>query len=217
MLQPQPGAGGALQFVKATDGLYDLPAVKGRRLVVPVLLALSGLGWAAAHAVAHRAVMPDSTVPAGMADQYLGYLTTSLALCFALALPLAAGALIGKRWRGASLRSLWLFGFVPVLGFVGHADTEPLMTGGPPANLWSVAPVALIGLLIQVPFALVAVGLAGRVLWLAESLARAHAPAARARAPRPSSSYPRPRASRAPAFGLDFIRTERGPPLLATA
>ena len=100
------------EFVTAGACLYDLPAVGRRRLVVSVLFALSGLGWAAACAVAHRAVMSDPDAPS-MADQYLGYLATSLALCFALALPLAAGALIGKRWRGASLQSLWLFGLVP--------------------------------------------------------------------------------------------------------
>ena len=36
-----------------------------------------------------------------------------------------------KRWRGASLQSLWLFGLVPVLGFVGHAVAEPLIAGTP--------------------------------------------------------------------------------------
>ena len=32
--------------------------MRRRRLFVPLLLALSGLGWAAAHALAHRSVMP---------------------------------------------------------------------------------------------------------------------------------------------------------------
>ena len=70
-------------------------AVKGRRLVVPVLLALSGFGWAAAHTVAHRTVMTEPAMPESGMSQYLSYLSTSIALCLALALPLAAGAVLG--------------------------------------------------------------------------------------------------------------------------
>jgi hypothetical protein len=201
-------------FVTEAACLYDLPAVGRRRLVVPVLFALSGLGWAAAHAMAHRAVMSDPDMPPGMADQYLGYMATSLALCFALALPLAAGALIGKRWRGASLQSLWLFGLVPVLGFVGHAVGEPLIAGAP-ASLSSVLPVALVGLLAQIPFALVAVSLACHVLSLAERLARVVAATGGARVRVSTPSYPAPRGNNATAFRLDLAYAERGPPLLA--
>ena len=63
-----------------------------------------------------RAPFGDAAVGSargGSLQDYLGYLT-STALCLALALPLAAGAAAGRRWRGASLRSLWLFGLVPL-------------------------------------------------------------------------------------------------------
>jgi hypothetical protein len=190
--------------------------VRRRRFAVPVLLALSGFGWAAAHAVAHNAVMTEAAMPAAVVDRYLSYLATSVALCLALALPLAAGALVGKRWKGASLRSLWLFGFVPVVGFIAHTATEPLISGaGTGASLASLAPIALIGLFVQIPFALVAVGFARHVLWLAERLARLEVAPARTVAWAAIAGYPRPRASRAPAFRLDHARTERGPPLPA--
>lgn len=193
---------------------YDLPAVKRRRLVVPVLLVLSGLGWAAAHAVAHRAVMSDATMPTDATGQYLSYLTTSAALCLALALPLAAGVLAGKRWQGTSIRSLWLFGLVPVAGFVGHTVAEPL-GGGPGLSLSALVPIVLVGLLIQIPFALVAVGLARHVLCLAEGLARVMTAPARMNLARPLPSYPRPRGSRATAFRLDLSHSQRGPPPLS--
>ena len=152
---------------------------------------------------------------AGVLDRYLTYLTTSVALCLALALPLAAGALVGKRWKGASVRSLWLFGLVPVLGFVAHSAAEPLFsTGGTGTSIASLAQISLVGLLVQLPFALVVVGFARQVLWLAERLARVEIVPALATVRVSSLSYPRPRASRAPAFRLDFARTERGPPLL---
>ena len=174
---------------------------------------MSGLGWAGAHAVAHRAVMDEASMaePTGAAA-YLSYLPTSLVLCLALALPLAAGAALGGRWRGTPARSLWLFGLVPVFGFVGHS-AEPFLFGdGAFTELAALVPVALVGLLIQIPFALVAVGLARRILWLAEGLARALA------GPRTASSVPEPEARpRAysfdlPAFSLDHSATERGPP-----
>ena len=117
-----------------------LDAVRPRRLLAPVLLALSGLGWAAAHAFAHQAVMPPPTDGETAMHGYLSYLTTSFALCFALALPLAAGALAGRRWNGGSARSLWLFGLVPVLGFVGHSFAEPLF-GGSGNTPFELAPI----------------------------------------------------------------------------
>ncbi|MGH3060972.1 MAG: hypothetical protein ACRDNA_06105, partial [Gaiellaceae bacterium] len=137
--------------------------MRRRRLIVPLLLALSGLGWAAAHAVAHQSVMPGEAKLRESAFQgYVSYLPTSLALCLALALALAAAAAVGLRWQRASGRSLWMFGVVPVLGFAGHALAEPLTAGS--ASLAStlsrgvmLAPVVLVGLLVQVPFALVAV------------------------------------------------------------
>jgi hypothetical protein len=141
------------------------------------------------------------------AAAYLSYLPTSLVLCLALALPLAAGAAIGGRWRGTSARSLWLFGLVPVFGFVGHSAEPFALT-----QLTALIPAALVGLLIQIPFALVAVGLARRILWLAEGLAQALA------GPRTASSVVEPgsrlRAQSCvmPAFSLDHSASQRGPP-----
>jgi hypothetical protein len=208
-----PGQGRPLRIVRQADRLYHPSAVSRRRLAVPVLLALSGLGWAAAHAVTHKAVMTDGGMPEPILDRYLSYLTTSVALCLALALPLAACAAVGKRWKGTSLRSLWLFGLIPVLGFIGHTATEQFSHGAP-GGVGSLLPLALVGL-VQIPFALVAVGFARHLLWLAERLARVEIAPARAVVPAPVAIFPRPHASRTPVFRLDLAHTERGPPLLA--
>jgi hypothetical protein len=190
-------------------------AVKRRRVVVPVLLALSGLGWAAAHAVAHRLMMPERDAPPLGLHDYLAYLTTSTALCLALALPLAAGAAAGRRWRGASLRSLWFFGLVPLLGFAGHSLVEPALAGdGLATGVADVAPVVLVGLLIQTSFALSAVAVARLVLSVGEGLAHALAAPAHHRAKRRPTVTPRPRPRRAPTFSLATVHTGRGPPLL---
>jgi hypothetical protein len=147
---------------------------------------------------------------------YVGYLTTSFALCLALALPLAAGAMVGKRWQGSSLRSLWFFGLVPVLGFAGHALAEPLTgASGPVWSSSELASIVLVGLAVQIPFALVAVGLARQVLWLAESLARALVPPSRVQAARTRDRYPLPHDQRVPRERAALAHRQRGPPLLA--
>lgn len=154
-------------------------------------------------------------MPADVLSNYLSYLTTSVALCLALAFPLAAGVLIGRRWSGSSMRSLWLFGLVPVIGFVGHTVVEPVLAGAATrSSLVSVAPIALVGLLIQIPFALVAVALARHMLWLAERLALALARPLRPRSPAVVAGYERPGAILTPAFRPDRAHRERGPPLL---
>jgi len=188
--------------------------MRGGRLVVPVLLALAGLGWAAAHAFAHDLGMPETGMRGAPEMQgYASYLPTSLALCLALALPLAAGATLGKRWKGTSARTLWFFGVVPVLGFLGHTLGEPLILGsGTSSGLAEIGPMALVGLLVQIPFALVAVGLAHRVLWLAEGLARALAgPRSKLSAREPERpAHPHP--ARPATFSVDPSRSPRAPP-----
>lgn len=185
---------------------------------MPLLLALSGLGWAAAHALAHRVVNPGEIVPGapGM-HGYLGYLPVSLALCVALALPLGAGVICGLHWRGASVRSLWLFAVVPVLGYMGHALFEPLVAGsatlsGTSATAIHLTPVALVGLLVQIPFALAAVALGRQILMLAESLARWLVGPRVAVGSRMVERHLLGGAAQAPVFRLDRAHGQRAPP-----
>jgi hypothetical protein len=193
----------------------------GRRVVVPLALALAGLGWAAAHSLAHRAVMPGGAgADAAGIHAYLSYLPTSLALCFALALPLAAGAALGRRARRMSARSLWLFGAVPVLGFAGHALAEPLLVDSSSlsqlgASASALAPVLLVGLLAQLPFALGALGLARGALRFAESLARSLTRPSRVSHRLAAGRHAPLAGDRAPVFGLDRAHAQRAPPALA--
>ena len=102
---------------------------------------------------------------------YVAYLPTSLALCLTLAAAIATGVALGKHWAGRSGRSLWLFGLVPVLGFAADTLVEATSRGSTAETTAALVPVFLIGLLVQVPFALVVVGLVGGVFWLVEHLA----------------------------------------------
>jgi hypothetical protein len=142
-----------------------------RRVAVPAFLGVLGLIWLAAHALAHEVVSRPTAAGHGAhpptLETYVAYFPTSLALCVTLAAAIATGLALGKRWTGRSGRSIWLFGVVPVLGFAGDTLIE-LVTDGPTAATASqLVPMLLVGLFVQIPFALVAVGLAGKILWLA--------------------------------------------------
>ena len=143
-----------------------------RRVALPLVLSVFGLLWAAAHALVHDVVSPGAQAHgaghAGTLETYAGYLPTSLALCLVLATAIAAGVTLGKRWTGLSGRALWLFGLVPVLGFTADAL---LPAHGSPSALVELVPVVVIGLLVQLPFAVTAVGLGSTILLLAERLA----------------------------------------------
>jgi hypothetical protein len=161
--------------------LYDRSVMR-RRIAFPVFLAALGLIWASAHAVAHDVVTRPATgshhgAGHGPVERYLAFLPTSLALCLALALAVVAGAGLGRRWtrRGPSV---WLFGAVPLLGFAADTLIELPVEGhatwsGTAVLVLELTPALLVGLLVQIPFALAALGLATGILRLAEGLARA--------------------------------------------
>lgn len=194
--------------MSATPGASTIGAMLRRRLALPALLGLLGLIWAGAHALAYDGGQG--------VDGYLAYAPTSFALCLALALALAVASALGKRWSGSPWRSLWLFGVVPVLGFA--LDTLIELPGGE-ASLSGAAivaaellPVVAVGLLIQIPVALVAVGLASRILWLVEGLAWAHfAPRGSARR-RAAGWIAWARSPRPPVLHLAGIAHSRAPP-----
>jgi hypothetical protein len=153
------------------------------RLALPTLVGALGVVWAGAHVLAHDIVMQpaagsDHGATNGPVDHVLTFLPTSLALCLALALAVTAGAGLGRRWTGSAGRSLWLFGLAPMLGFAvdsllelpvhGHASPS-----GSAVLALELAPALLVGLAVQIPFALAALGLASRILLFAERLAEA--------------------------------------------
>jgi hypothetical protein len=143
-----------------------------RLLSVPVLLAVGGLAWAGVHVLAHRLTEAGHAAH-GHGTSEAGYLSTSLTLCLSLALVLAAAAGIYPAWRGASARSLWLFGAVPLLGLFGGAALDSGGTlAGLGANAAALLPVALLVLAVQLAVALTAVRLARRFLDLVEGAAQ---------------------------------------------
>lgn len=197
--------------------VYDRYMLRWRRLALPAFLGVLGLVWVAAHALAHDVAMQSpGSHGAGHGrglDSYLAYLPTSVALCLALAAAVATGAALGRRWAGMSGRSIWLFGFVPVLGFAADTLVELSAHGATATALSELVPVFLIGLLVQIPFALVAVGLAGRILWLAERLAWPLHEAIRLGRPAGATSLAWADTANARALLIPGATRSRGPPL----
>jgi hypothetical protein len=161
------------------SALYDSVMQLRRRVGLPVRLAVLGLLWAAAHTFAHALVSGGrgglhahhGAGQGAAVDAYAAYLPTSLALCLMAAITAATLTALGRRQAGAPAPSLWFFGFVPVAGFAGHA-VAMLPHEAPLPLLLELAPAFAIGLVVQVPFALVAVGIGSRILLVVERVAR---------------------------------------------
>lgn len=169
---------------------------------VPAALVLGGLAWAGFHWAAHRFVTgatpadghglhrtaaSEAAVPA--------YLTTSLALCLALALLVAGAAALRGRRASRPGRALWLFGIVPALGLGGELLAGPLAHE---AALAELGPAVLIVLGDQAAVAVVALRVAHGIFQLAASLAWALA----------AGGSPVPRAGR---VLLSSARSDRAP------
>lgn len=173
-------------------------------------------GLLAGHALAYRLATPDAHARADALAHsghgYLGLTPLALAVCFgALLAALLLRALAG--YRGEPLRpASRAFILLPPLAFVAQEHIERLAYSGDMP--WTVAlqPTSLLGLALQLPFALAALLLA----WALDSVAHAvgHALSAAHFRPAGSAFVPVPlrvTASPAPA-GLARGYGERAPP-----
>ncbi|HXV57275.1 MAG TPA: hypothetical protein VD704_05345 [Gaiellaceae bacterium] len=149
------------------------------RLTVGTSLALGGLLWAIAHWLAHRTVSAPAPLHQGHGghgtpapEPAAAYLSTSLALCLALARAIAVATAAAPRARRESGRSLWLFGVVPVLGFLAETAASPPASATAAVPLLAeLAPVVLLIVGVHVAVALVAVRVASGIVALVVGLA----------------------------------------------
>jgi uncharacterized membrane protein YhaH (DUF805 family) len=187
-------------------------------LVCLVLVAAGGL-------LAHLAVY--QLIPAGHAHRAHAvqgashgsfvHLRFCLALCTALVLVGFAGVVVDRvRGQSAPSAPIWLFALLPPVGFALQEHLERfLQTGTPTFALVLEAPF-LLGLALQIPFALIAFVAARALLALALAIAdrlRSFAPrltVALALASHPALSFA---PVRTPALARGY--SERAPPLHA--
>jgi hypothetical protein len=151
-------------------------------------LPLLAVGWLSAHALAYE------LVPA--AEHGHGYLAQAplfLTLCAATVSVALAARIAGRRGR---ILPRWLAGALPLLGFAVQEHLERGLALG--AVPWGTAlePVFLLGLVLQLPFALAALLVARALTALADAVAAR--PVAR---PRVACQLPSPRPDEAKLAG----------------
>ena len=134
-------------------------------LVVPLMLA----GTESAHALAYRIVYPEASVRwhvlAETGHGYFGWTPVFLGVGLALSLVgLASSVVDTVRRRPPRSVPPWAFGLLPLAGFTSQEFVERwLATGAMP--WWMVEqPTFRIGLLLQLPFALLAYSVARLLL-----------------------------------------------------
>jgi hypothetical protein len=192
------------------------------RLAWLLVFALTVAGWISAHEVAYRLAIPhphasgSDVVEAGHA--YLAYSSLLVVLCLLVAVLCTAGLVLRSHGvRTPSGRVLPLFVLLPPLGFALQEVIESLLTGGFPVEA-VLEPTFLVGLLLEVPFAVVALVVARVFFAVARSVARRGAGSTRPKLVAFDLSLPlAPEAwpPRLPA--LAFGCGERGPPAGPTA
>lgn len=182
-----------------------------------VALGLLGAGWVTAHVLSYMLVVPTAGRSQLLAETGHGYFRTAdlLILCMTITLAgLALSVIGGRAGRPPNPGTLAL---LPPVGFVVQEHIERLAAGGAfPAHLVA-EPRFLLGLLLQIPFALSALICARLFVTFAHGLARRLGSAGRSK--RVSAELPtpplidghRPRLS-----ALARGPGERGPPLAST-
>jgi hypothetical protein len=192
-----------------------------RALAWALIAPLAILGSQFAHVVAYRGVEPDASARAALltstGHSYLDYVPLAVALMTALGAFAAIGQFRLALQGSPTTRVRWApFAGLPLIVFALQEHFERLVHDGSIPWTAATAPTFLLGLALQLPFALLAYGIARFVLRAVRSLA--HAIAARRRARR----LPATRTRRIPltlgvphATGLARGWTGRGPPLPA--
>jgi hypothetical protein len=183
--------------------------VQRRRLAWLSALPLAAAGSAAAHSLAYRIVEPDPAVRSelleGSGHAYLAYLPLFLAGCLALlGAALVGHAVAGFRRRPATAAAVWPLALVPPLAFALQEHLERFLVQDHLPLLAALEPTFVVGLVLQVPFAVAAILLARALGGMAETIGRALA------------SPPRPRSSRPPTTVAPGAAVLPRLPLLAT-
>ena len=194
-----------------------MPCMGRARAAWLTSLGLLGAGWVTAHVLAYVLAVPAAERGQMLAETGHGYFRVAdlLILCGILTLAGLALCVVGEM----SLRtpSPWTLALLPPIGFVVQEHVERLAASGPfPIHLVT-EPRFLIGLFLQLPFALAALICARLLLTFARGLARLLRSTGRPKLVAVELSWPpivNRRRRRLSALALGC--SERAPPLAAT-
>jgi hypothetical protein len=177
-----------------------------RRVALLASLPLVGGGLLAAHEVAYRLVLD-----AGAHRHTHDYLTRApLALAVLLGISLAALAVVLRESEAHVRAPAWMFALAPPFAYVAQEHLERALQGEPTAST-VLEPTFAVGLVLQLPFALLAY-LAARILFRALAIV--------VRRFSSGNAFPRPAQLSRPVFQLWLPRSaslargfsSRGPP-----
>ena len=192
-----------------------------RRAVWLVCLVLVAVGGLFAHLAAYHLIAPEHAhrehLLQASGHAYLGHLRFCFALCAAIALLGLAGVVV-NRLRGGRTGPppLWIFALLPPVGFVVQEHVERFLSAGASPYATALEPSFLLGLALQIPFALVAFFVARALLALAIAIAEGLRPLARPRLlPDDLSLHPPLSFAGAPTPVLARGYSQRAPPLRA--
>lgn len=150
-----------------------------RRLAWLLCLPLAAIGGLSAHLLAYSLV-GSSPHPTGHVHAetpshgYVSHWRLCLAVCFALiAIGLVGYAVQAARGGQHPRVPVWLFGLLPPAGFVVQEHIERLLGSGTISPTTVLEPTFVVGLLLQIPFALAAFLVARALLTFAVAVARA--------------------------------------------
>jgi hypothetical protein len=203
----------------------------GRRGVAwAVSFAFAALGGLLAHALTYRLIDADAghAGPLHSGHQHHGQAAVSAAagtshwtLCFTICGSLALVAILAAALHhvgtGRSARlPIWLFGLVPPVGFALQEHLEWLIGRGSVPYAAALGASLLVGVLLQIPFALAAYVAARALLALAGAIVHGLRTRPRLRLVPPASSLHGSRARSRPRLSLLALGYgQRGPPLVA--
>jgi hypothetical protein len=146
----------------------------GNRLAWLLSLGLAAAGGLAAHGLAYRMAEPDAERRHHLLESTgHGYMDTTLigSLCVALTVLAFAGCILAGI-RRHTRPPLWLFALAPPVGFALQEHAERMLHQDSFSAGTVLEPTFLAGLLLQLPFAAVALLLARALLVAAGDLAR---------------------------------------------
>jgi hypothetical protein len=197
-----------------------MPFVPRRsRLAWLLAFAITVAGWVSAHEVAYRLAIPHPHARAAELAEtghaYLAYGSLAAVTCLLVALLCTAGLVARPHSpRPPSRRLLLLFALLPPLGFALQELVERLLTTGDLPYDAALEPTFLVGILVQLPFALAAFVVARALFAFARGLARRVGSAGRPKLASVELSWPPVVDARSPRLSaLAFGYGERGPPL----
>ena len=195
-------------------------AMERRRLAWLLSLALMAVGGLVAHVAVFRLIGADPSLRGRMLHDgghgYAAHWRACLAVCATVAIAGLVLSVAAAARRGRPLRvPVWLFAVVPPAGFVVQEHLERIFADGSFPYTAALEATFLVGVVLQIPFALAAFLTARMLLGLVDAVARRLGAPPRARL---ASAQPLPRPAAdvvvARLSALALGHGQRAPPLL---